>query len=83
MSNTEPNTEPDDEQEFREGPADYYRRRSGQIAAEIAESTGRLTSLMLFLMVLAGASLLFFYQGFIRHAMPLWAGLIPDRKSVV
>ena len=72
-----PNTEPNDEQEFRDGPADYYRRRSGQIAAEITESTGHVSALMLYLVILAGASALFFYEGFIRHTMPLWAGLIP------
>ncbi len=77
------------DEQLSDGPAEYYGRRSAQIRSELEESTGRIASLMLYVAVLAGASLLFFYQGFIRHTLPKWAGLIPlagvvyvlDRRS--
>jgi hypothetical protein len=70
------------EEQFSEKPAEYYARRSSQISGEIAESTGRMASLMLYIAVLVGGALLFFYQGFVRHTLPLWAGLIPVAGAV-
>ncbi len=37
---------------------------------------------MMYVAVLAGGALLFFYQAFIKHTMPLWGGLIPVAAAI-
>ena len=71
---------PNADEQFSDGPAEYYRRRSAQIRSELEESTGRIASLMLYVAVLAGASLLFFYQGFVRHTLPNLGGTDPTGR---